>query len=141
MSNLVSVVIPAYNAGQWIGETLNRVLAQDYLDLEVIVVDDGSTDNTSEVIRDQFPCVTLPCVTLIRVANGGPSFARNIGWRCAKGEWIQFLDADDIIHPKKISLQVPHAMSALPKVAVVYSMWQRIATQEDGSWKPMGEIR
>ncbi len=97
----VSVVIPAYNATQYIADALRSVLAQTHTDLEIIVVDDGSKDGTSDLVRTQFPQVT--CITK---PNGGASNARNVGCRMASGEFIAFLDADDAWHPQKIAAQV-----------------------------------
>ncbi|NJN66458.1 MAG: glycosyltransferase family 2 protein [Chloroflexaceae bacterium] len=96
----VSVVIAACNASAWIAETLESVFAQTFHDFEVIVVDDGSTDDTATVVS-QFPqvqCISTP--------NKGPSAARNMGIRLARGEYIAFIDADDLWHPDKLRLQV-----------------------------------
>lgn len=100
MPPTVSVVIPAYNAARWIEETLQSVFAQDYPDYEVIVVDDGSTDNTAEVVA------RFPQVRCIRKPNGGQASARNVGIRAAQGHYIAFLDADDIWLPDKLRVQM-----------------------------------
>ncbi len=97
---LVSVVIPAYNAARWISETLDSVLAQDYPDSEVIVVDDGSTDGTSAVVAG------YPSVRCIRKPNGGQASARNVGIRNASGQYVAFVDADDLWLPAKLRLQM-----------------------------------
>lgn len=90
----VSVVIPAYNAAEFLGEALESVLAQTYQPLEVIVVDDGSEDETPQVAA-AYP----GRVTYVRKQRGGPGSARNAGIRAASGEWIAFQDADDIWTP------------------------------------------
>src|SRR6266576_3496761 len=90
----VSVVIPAYNAGAFLGEALDSVLSQTYQPLEVIVVDDGSDDETPQIVADYNGKVTY-----LRRSRGGPASARNTGVRAAKGDWIAFLDADDIWMP------------------------------------------
>jgi glycosyltransferase involved in cell wall biosynthesis len=100
MPPTVSVVIPAYNAARWIEETLQSVFAQDYPDYEVIVVDDGSTDNTAEVVA------RFPQVRCIRKPNGGQASARNVGIRAAQGQYIAFLDADDVWRPEKLRVQM-----------------------------------
>lgn len=114
----VSVIIPAYNAAFTIGEAIQSALQQKGdLVKEVIVVDDGSSDNTAEVVNQQFSQVRL-----MRVANGGPSRARNYGMRQAKGDWIAFLDADDRWHPDKLSIQVSVQS---PGVELVACDWVR----------------
>jgi glycosyltransferase involved in cell wall biosynthesis len=97
----VSVIIPAYNAEAFIANTLRSVLDQTYRDLEVIVVDDGSTDGTLEVLG-QFERQ----VRVHAQANGGVARARNAGVRLATGSWIAFLDADDEWLPHKIERQL-----------------------------------
>lgn len=119
-SGLVSVVIPAYNVAAHIGEAIDSVLAQDYAPVEIIVVDDGSKDDTAEVVSSRFPQVTL-----IRKANGGAATARNAGIRQAQGEFIAFLDADDIWLPGKLKAQVAY-FRAHPDVAMNctgFSQW------------------
>lgn len=98
---LVSVIIPAYNRVGTIARSIDSVLVQTYRPMEVIVVDDGSTDQTAEVIRAYGDEVTLICQ-----ANGGPSSARNTGAAHAKGEIISFLDSDDAWKPEKLERQV-----------------------------------
>ncbi len=98
----VSVVMPAYNAADTIKRALDSVYAQTYANIiEVIVVDDGSADNTAEIVRDSFPNATL-----IQQANGGASVARNAGIECATGDLIAFLDADDEWFPEKTEVHV-----------------------------------
>lgn len=117
----VSVVIPCYNAALWIRETLASVLAQSQPPLEVIVVDDGSTDGSGEIVATEFPEVHL-----IRIPNGGVSHARNLGWVQARGEWIQFLDADDLIHPRKLEWQKAHLPSQDDRVVFLFSPWRSL---------------
>jgi len=99
----ISVVIPAYNAGKYIGRTIDSVLAQTRSADEIIVVDDGSTDNTADVIRRYGEKVKY-----IHQANAGASVARNTGIKAACGEWIAFLDGDDEWVSEKLRLQVEH---------------------------------
>lgn len=98
---VISVVIPAYNAGGFIKRTIDSVLAQTYRDYEVIVVDDGSTDNTAEVVKSY-----AGKVRYIHQENAGDGPARNTGIRAAKGDWIAFLDHDDEWLPEKLRLQM-----------------------------------
>lgn len=103
MSNIpaVSVVIPAYNVACWIGETLDSILDQTFRDFEVIVVNDGSTDETSKVVAKYGRRVRY-----LYKENGGASSARNLGIRAARGSHIAFIDADDLWMPEKLELQM-----------------------------------
>ncbi|RKY08906.1 MAG: hypothetical protein DRP66_03450 [Planctomycetota bacterium] len=104
-SYTVSVVIPAYNAQRYVGRAIDSALAQTRRPDEIIVVDDGSTDNTAEVIRSYGSKVCF-----IGQENGGASVARNTGIEAARSEWIAFLDADDEWLPEKLQLQIEHLM-------------------------------
>jgi len=97
---LVSVVIPVYNAEPFLREALDSVLAQDYEPFEVIVVDDGSTDGSGTIAR------SYPEVRYLRQENQGPAVARNAGIAAAQGEFLAFFDADDVMLPNKLSVQV-----------------------------------
>jgi len=112
-SCLVSAVIPAYNARDYIAEAIESALAQTYAPIEVIVVDDGSTDGTEEAVRpfgDQ--------VRYIKKENGGPASARNLGIQSSRGEYVAFLDADDIWLPEKTERQV-EVMKDNPELGLV----------------------
>ena len=100
----ISVVIPTYNYGKYISEALRSVLLQTRKPLEVIVVDDGSKDDTATVVS-MFQNGPIP-VRYLCQANTGVSSARNNGIRMARGEWIAFLDADDSWHEDKLELQM-----------------------------------
>lgn len=95
---LVSVIIPAHNSAAYLAEAIESALAQTHSPLEIIVVDDGSTDNTNDVIQS-----FTPRVVAARMSNGWPGAARNRGLSTARGEFIQFLDADDLLLPSKIA--------------------------------------
>lgn len=116
---LVSVIIPAYNAAGLIERTLSSVLNQTYSRLEVLVVDDGSTDQTAAVVeamtrRD-------PRIILLRQSNSGVAAARNLGIEQAKGEFIAPLDADDLWYPTQLQRQIDCFLSNPASVGVVYS--------------------
>lgn len=102
----VSVIIPCFNAASYVGSAIRSVLAQTCPPVEVIVVDDCSTDNTCAVVAEV--AARAPSVRLIELAenSGTPARPRNIGVQQARGEWIAFLDADDLWHPQKLELQM-----------------------------------
>ncbi len=115
----VSVVIPTYNSARYLPETLESVFSQTYKDIEVIVVDDGSTDNTAkriESFRDR--------ITFIQQINSGPAGARNRAIFVAKGKYIAFLDADDLWAPNKLELQLSH-MESCPDVLMTCTDFSR----------------
>lgn len=107
----VSVVIPTYNRADYIVQSINSVLNQTFTDFEIIVVDDGSTDNTEILIREQFK----DKVIYLSKPNGGQGSARNLGVSAAKGEYIAFLDSDDLWLPEKLEIQTGF-MDAHPEV-------------------------
>ena len=104
---MISVVIPLYNKAQSIRKTLDSVLAQIYTNYEIIVVDDGSTDdsaNVAEATLRECKVYGVECRgRVIRKANGGVSSARNAGILAAKGEYVAFLDGDDLWHPEYLA--------------------------------------
>jgi glycosyltransferase involved in cell wall biosynthesis len=112
----VSVVIPAYNAMTYLPKTLDSVLQQTCTDFEILIVNDGSTDE----IAAWFATVTDDRVRLISQANQGLPGARNTGITEAKGEYIAFLDADDLWAPTKLEQQV-QCLDAQPEVGLVYA--------------------
>jgi glycosyltransferase involved in cell wall biosynthesis len=117
---LVSVVVPAFQAEAFIGETLESALAQDCTSAEVIVVDDGSTDRTAE-IASAYP------VRLLRQANRGPAAARNAGLALARGEFVTILDADDLWPPDRLSRQLGH-LRAHPELGIVLGLTEIFLT-------------
>ena len=124
-----SVIIPLYNKSAYICHTIDSVLAQSFGDFEIIVIDDGSSDNGPELVR----IIADPRVKLISQANGGVSIARNNGIAQAKGEWICFLDADDWYHPAYLATQ--HAtIVAHPAAEVIATEYKPIPDVPD--WRP-----
>jgi glycosyltransferase involved in cell wall biosynthesis len=97
----VSVIIPTYNRSHYLGKAIDSVLTQSYGDYELIVVDDGSTDDTQDALA-----MYRNAIKLIRQENGGASSARNTGIRAARGEWVAFLDSDDEWLPEKLYTQM-----------------------------------
>lgn len=115
----VSVIIPTYNYGHFLSECVESVLGQSVVPEEIVIVDDGSTDNTPEVVR---PYLSNPLIKYIRTENSGVSAARNTAIAISTGEIIGLLDADDKWRSDKLELQLP--LFANPKVGVVYSLCQ-----------------
>ena len=111
----VSVIIPTYNCQTYIAEAVESVLAQTYQDFELIVIDDGSTDNTRQVLEPY-----LDRIIYLYQENQGESVARNRGIQVAQGEYIAFLDSDDLWLLHKLERQVA-VMDALPEAVLVYS--------------------
>lgn len=125
---LVSVVIPAFNAQRWIAATLSSAAAQTHTNLQIVVVDDGSTDRTSE-IASEF-ALNDSRVLLKRQKNQGVAAARNAGIDAADGDYIAFLDADDIWAPQKIELQLAALETAGSRFGLVYNWFRRIDTSD-----------
>ena len=100
---LVSVIIPCYNVSEYIQECVNSVINQTYNSIEIICIDDGSNDDTLLILKEM---EFLNEISLYRQENCGAPSARNLGLKHAKGEWIQFLDADDLLKPNKIQHQI-----------------------------------
>ncbi|MCP5267127.1 MAG: glycosyltransferase [Burkholderiaceae bacterium] len=112
---LISVVIPALNAARFIGDAIESVLAQDWPDLEIIIVDNGSTDGTYEIARDFGGPVRCH-----RFSRRGQPRAMNHGIGLTRGSWLSFLDADDLWAPRKIAIQRA-AFDASPQTDAVFA--------------------
>jgi len=114
---MVSVIVPCYNYGWVLAETLDSLIAQTYQDWECLVVDDGSTDNTREVVEAYRARDSR--FRYIHQENAWMSAARNNGLRQAIGQYVQFLDADDLLAPRKLEIQVA-LLEARPELDIVY---------------------
>lgn len=110
-ANRVSIIIPAYNAASYLAEAIESSLAQTHPPHEIIIIDDGSTDDTASVAA-RFP------VRFVRQANAGPAAARNHGWHISTGDFLQFLDADDVLLPTKLECCLA---AFTPEIDVVYT--------------------
>ena len=104
MDQLVSIIMPSYNTGRFIAETVNSVLAQTYTNWEIIIVDDCSTDNTDEIVAQFLSDSRIKY--LKNEKNSGAAVSRNRALREAKGKWIAFLDSDDLWAPDKLERQI-----------------------------------
>jgi len=120
---LVSFIIPTHNYGRYVVEAVESALAQTYRSFEIIVVDDGSTDNTPELMA---PLQDRVCY--IRQEQRGPSAARNAGIKVARGELVAFLDADDVWLPHKTATQVSYLV-AHPEIGLVCGRTRRTGNQ------------
>ena len=101
-SQLVSVIVPVYNGERFLRESIESILNQQYKEIEIIIVDDGSTDSSSNIAK------TFKTIRYIYQDNLGPAAARNTGIDVSKGEFIAFLDSDDIWFPSKLSTQIDY---------------------------------
>ncbi len=128
---LVSVIIPAYNQGHYLDKAVQSVLGQTYPDFEIIIVDDGSTDNTASIGCSY----TVPYIHYVRQENQGLSAARNTGLRFAQGEFISYLDSDDLFLPDKLKLLM-EAFDTHPEFGFVAG--QAIPINEAGA--PIGKL-
>jgi glycosyltransferase involved in cell wall biosynthesis len=124
---LVSVIIPCFNAEQWIAEAIESCLNQTYPEIEVIIIDDSSTDQSLRIIQQYANRVTWRTIN-----HCGGSAARNVGIALANGEYIQFLDADDYLLPEKIARQVQHLENT--KADIVYGDWRYQRHRSDGTY-------
>ncbi len=131
---LVSVVIPTYNGSRYISETINSILQQEVSDIEVIVIDDGSTDDTCAIAR-RFG----DPVRFIEQSHAGVGAARNHGIREARGEFIALVDHDDYWQPNKLAGQLA-AFAANPQVDVVFSDFVRWRQDEAGDFPAPAEF-
>jgi hypothetical protein len=140
--SLVSVVVPSWNAEKTLAQTLQSATSQTHGRLEILIIDDGSTDATA-TIAERF-CASDERARLIRKSNGGQSSARNRGIDEARGAWIAPLDADDLWHPEKIERQLQTFADAPPDVGLVYC-WYRLIDDRDRvcapAWAPVMEGR
>lgn len=130
---LVSVIMPAYNTARYIGEAIDSVLSQDYGAVELIVIDDGSTDGTLDVVRSYGDRLTL-----LTQKNQGSAVARNAGLAAASGEYIAFLDSDDVWLPGKLTRQVRH-LQENPEIGLVYARWRVWKPSNDDHYPPAEE--
>lgn len=124
MSNeLVSVVIPTYNRAQLVGRAIESALAQTHTNVELLVVDDGSSDGTAELLQRQY--ATEPRVVCIRQENKGVAGARNTGIRAARGSHVAFLDSDDTWKPWKLELQLA-CFARFPDAGMIWTDMEAI---------------
>jgi glycosyltransferase involved in cell wall biosynthesis len=140
IESLVTTIIPVYNRPKLLVEAVASVLAQTYRPIEIIIVDDGSTDETAEV-ADRLAAEHPQEIRVIRQQNSGQGSAREAGRLQARGEFIQYLDSDDILMPRKFELQVA-GLRAHPECGVAYGKTRYYEGKDnpaDIAWKGTGE--
>lgn len=125
--SLISIIIPCYNQGKYLTDTLVSVYQQTYKNWECIIVDDGSTDHTPEIAREW--CAKDDRFCIVKKDNGGLSSARNAGLKIAKGEYIQFLDSDDFLHTEKFQIQLQFFNDDIDIVICDYLPFDQVSGQ------------
>jgi glycosyltransferase involved in cell wall biosynthesis len=125
----VSVIIPCYNQGQFLAEAIDSALAQTYAYVEVIVVNDGSTDCTADVCKHY-----AGRIKYVEQANRGRSAARNHGVRISCGDWLQFLDADDLLHRRKLEWQMQDIVESGASVGTSCTAYYRKSVFDEIVW-------
>ena len=136
-ADLASIIIPTHNRTLLLEEALASAAAQTYRPLEIIVVDDGSIDDTAAVVnrwRDRLGNDSLATMRYCQQSNSGVSSARNHGLIESRGDFIQFLDSDDTLNPEKLSLQID-CLKQNPECGYVFSDWTRL--EEPMKWAPV----
>ena len=119
MAELVSILIPAYNAEHWVRDAMLSSINQTWPNKEIIVVDDGSSDNTYKVAK----ALESKTVKVVTQPNAGACGARNNAFKLAQGDYIQWLDADDLLHPEKISLQLSRRDGGRDSLTLLTCAW------------------
>ncbi len=124
MNPLVSIIVTCFNQASYLERSVKSVLSQTFTDLECMIVDDGSTDNTQEVAKQLMSLDSR--ISYFYKENGGVSSSRNFGFQQAQGEWIQFLDGDDWIHEDKIRFQLSYVSESNKKNTAFYTDYERV---------------
>ena len=129
---LISIIIPTYNHALFISDAVNSCLEQTYPNIEIIVVDDGSTDNTKQILEPYSSKIKY-----IYQKNAGPAAARNNGARASNGSYLLFLDSDDWLSSEQIALQIIE-LDKRPEYGLVYSAWKNV---DETNKQIIGEVR
>ncbi|KYC41984.1 capsule biosynthesis protein CapI [Scytonema hofmannii PCC 7110] len=129
MTPLVSIIVNCFNQGCYLERSVKSVLSQTFSDIECLIVDDGSTDNTRQIAEHLMK--TDPRVKYYHKENGGLPSARNFGIQKANGEWIKCLDADDWIHEEKIAYQLSCFSGDKNENIVLYTDYERVILDKD----------
>jgi glycosyltransferase involved in cell wall biosynthesis len=133
-NNLVSIIIPVYNASRWIRKCVESCINQTYTNLEIIAVDDTSTDNSLEILKS----INNHKLKYFSNPKKGAQTARNLGYSKSNGDYILFLDADDLLAAEKIEKQVAY-LESNKKVDITYSDWE-IHTYKENALESIGPV-
>jgi len=143
MKQLVSIIIPAYNCERWVSQSIESALAQTWPNKEIIVVDDGSTDNTLSIAKRYESKI----LKVVHQENRGAAAARNTGLKLAQGDYIQYLDADDLLAPDKIETQIKYIEKGINSKILVSGPWAKFYYHpksakfiQNDLWKDMDPI-
>jgi glycosyltransferase involved in cell wall biosynthesis len=143
MNELVSILIPAYNCQKFISQTISSALNQTYKKKEIIVVNDGSTDNTLEIIKSY----ESKYVKIVSQDNSGACGARNKALNYAQGNYIQWLDGDDLLHPEKVSMQLNRREEGGDSSSLLtcawgkfFFRWQKTKFIADSLWQDLEPV-
>jgi glycosyltransferase involved in cell wall biosynthesis len=131
----VGVVIPAWNAERWLGEAIESVFAQEYPPIDIVVVDDGSSDRSAAIAESYGPPVRV-----LRQPNAGIGAARNSGVALVEGELVTFLDADDLLTPRSLACRV-EVLARRPEIDVVFGHVRRFSERLDGAPVALNEAQ
>lgn len=130
---MVSIIIPVYNVAPYLAACIDSVLAQSYADIEVLLVDDGSTDG-SEALCDDYACRDAR-VTVLHQTNSGPAAARNAALDVAQGEFVAFIDSDDVVHRQYVECLL-EAIASSPDVDIAFVPYQIVDGRRRGDYHP-----
>lgn len=131
-NNLVSVIVPAYQSAKYISEALDSLLKQTYENIEIIIIDDGSTDETKNIVA---PYLLNKKIKYFYINNSGPAQAKNFALQKAKGQYIQILDADDLLAPTAIGEKI-FFLKNNPQFSVVYSDFEYFQNSKEQKISP-----
>lgn len=130
---MISLILPAYNAEKYLRECLDSALGQSYADIEIIVVDDGSTDSTPEIAAEY--AARDPRVRVFSKANGGPSEARNFGIGKSKGDYLCFLDSDDCLYPDSLEILYEGIATGAPLSTGRFTREKSVGRSKEVKWR------
>lgn len=133
MQRRVSIIMPCYNDGQYLEDSIGSVLAQDYGDIELVIADDGSTDEFTQRYLRELAALAAPRIRVLFLAHGGPAYARNRAIEAATGDYLLPLDADDMIEPPYVR-EAAAVLDAEPRTGMVYCHADQFGAQT-GPWE------
>ena len=124
----ISIIIPTYNSEKYIEKVLNSILTQNYSNYEIIIVNDGSTDNTLKILEEKY--LNNNCIKLITISNSGPGIARKIGFENASGDLLFFIDSDDFLPNKDVLSNINSVMEKNPCDLLTFNFYRKAKNKE-----------